>query len=50
MTLTSFEYMRICVERTAKLHSGVNNIYIKLETPQLDFYDTLQFILPMMVF
>ena len=25
-------------------------INIKLKTPQLDFYDALQFILPMMVF
>jgi hypothetical protein len=48
MTLTSIAYMRtLC---TATVHSGVNHINIKLEIPQLDFYDTLQFILPMMVF
>ena len=29
---------------------GINYINIKLKTPQLDFYDALQFILPMMAF
>ena len=36
--------------RTVTVHSGVNHINIKLETPQLDLFDALQFIASMRVF
>ena len=41
---------KIMFTRFVYMRSAYGVINIKLKTPQLDFYDALQFILPMMAF